>query len=307
VLGGGVAAALTVPRLALSQTLEKIRVAGVPTDDMTPIFYALKSGLYAKAGLDVEFVPTSSGGAATTAVVSGAYEIGKGSLLLSLIAHIRGLPLTIVANGAIWDPKLPFSQLVVAVDSRIRKAADLNGTITSTAALHDLQEVAVNAWMDANGGDAASLKWVETPNSLAASAIEEHRIDSYGLSEPQLTAALEAKKVRALTPVLTAIAQHFVFTVFFANADWAAKHRNALNRWVRATYEAAAYTNAHKAETAPMMADITKIPLATIQKIARSNAATTTDPSMIQPAIDAAFKYKCITESFRAKEAYFNS
>src|ERR1700743_3354605 len=99
VLAGAVAA-LAVPSLAGSQTLEKIRVVGVPTDDMTPIFYALKNGLYAKVGLDVEFVPTSSGNAATTAVLSGTYEIGKGSLLSSLIAHIKGLPLTLVANGA---------------------------------------------------------------------------------------------------------------------------------------------------------------------------------------------------------------
>lgn len=34
--------------------------------------------MYLKAGPDVEIVPTSSGTAATTAVVAGAYEIGKG-------------------------------------------------------------------------------------------------------------------------------------------------------------------------------------------------------------------------------------
>ena len=49
--------------------------------------------------------------------------------------------------------------------------------------------------------------------------------------------------------------------MFFANTDWAAKHPDAVKNWVRDTYEAGAYTNTHHAETAPMMSEVTKIPL----------------------------------------------
>src|SRR5580692_5237125 len=80
------------PRIVRAQTLEKIQFAGVPTDDMTPVYYAIKNGLYQKAGLDVEVVPTSSGTIATTAVVAGSYQLGKGSLIASLVAHLRDLP-----------------------------------------------------------------------------------------------------------------------------------------------------------------------------------------------------------------------
>src|ERR1700687_3683735 len=83
------------PRPACAQPLEKIRFTGVPTDDLTPIYYAQKNGLYQRAGLDLEIIPSSSGTVATTAVVAGAYEMGKGSLIASLVAHLRGLPLTI--------------------------------------------------------------------------------------------------------------------------------------------------------------------------------------------------------------------
>ena len=109
-----------------------------------------------------------------------------------------------------------------------------------------------------------------------------------------------------LAPAYSAIAPRFVFTLYFANSDWAAKHPAAVKKWVKTTYEAAQWTNAHKAETAPMIAEITKIPMETIKKINRVNGATSGDPSLIQPAIDAAFKYKNITETFRAKDAYFN-
>jgi hypothetical protein len=73
------------------------------------------------------------------------------------------------------------------------------------------------------------------------------------------------------------------------------------------TYAATAYTNAHHAETAQMMSDVTKIPVAIFTKMARTNGATSGDPALIQPAINAAAKYGYITRAFPAKEAYFGT
>ena len=301
---GGAALALW-PTILRAQTLDKVRLAGVATDDLTPVYYAIKNGLYQKAGLDVEVIPTSSGTAATEAVVSGAYEMGKGSLIASLTAHLKGLPLTIVGNGAIWDPKSPFSMMVVAADSTYKAGADFNGKTLSTPALNDLNELTMSAWIDKTGGDSKSTKWIELPNAAAGAALADHRVEATSLNEPQLTAALETGKVRVLAPCYSAISDHFVFTVYFAQPDWAAKHADTIKKLVRVTYDAAAYTNAHHAETAAMMADVTKIPLETITKMARVNGSTSGDPALIQPAINMAAKYNFIPRAFPAKEAYF--
>lgn len=304
--GAGSALALW-PTIARAQTLDKVRLAGVATDDLTPVYYAIKNGLYQKAGLDVEVVPMPSGTAATEAVVSGAYELGKGSLIASLVAHLKGLPLTIVGNGASWDPKSPFSLMVVAADSAVKTGADLNGKTLSTAALNDLNELAMTAWIDKTGGDAKTIKWIELPNSAAGAALADHRVDATSLNEPQLSAALDTGKVRVLAPCYSAIGEHFTITVFFAQPDWAAKNSDVVKRWVRATYAAAAYTNGHHAETAQMMSDVTKIPVAIFTKMARVGAATSGDPALIQPAINIAAKYGYITRAFPAKEAYFGT
>lgn len=301
----GAAAALW-PTILRAQTLDKVRLAGVATDDLTPVYYAIKNGLYQKAGLDVEVVPTSSGTAATEAVVSGAYEMGKGSLIASLVAHLKGLPLTIVGNGAIWDPKSPFTMMVVAADSPVKSGADLNGKTLSTAALNDLNELAMTAWIDKTGGDAKTTKWIELTNSAAGAALADHRVEATCLNEPQLTAAVETGKVRVLAPCYSAIADRFAFTVFFAQPDWASKHADVIKRWTRVTYAASAFTNAHHAETAALMSEITKIPVATFAKMARVNGATSGDPGLIQPAINVAAKYNYISRAFPAKEAYFS-
>jgi NitT/TauT family transport system substrate-binding protein len=294
------------PTILRAQTLDKVRLAGVATDDLTPIYYAIKNGLYQKAGLDVEIVPTSSGTAATEAVISGAYEMGKGSLVASLVAHLKGLPLTIVGNGAIWDVKSPFSMMVVAADSTAKTGADFNGKTLSTAALNDLNQLAMMTWIDKTGGDSKTTKWIELPNAAAGEALAEHRVEATSLNEPQLSAATDSGKVRILAPAYSAIGEHFAFTVYFAQPDWAAKHPDVIKKWVKVTYAAATYTNAHHAETAPMMADITKIPLAVISKMARVNGATTGDPALIQPCINAAAKYNNISRAFPAKDAYFS-
>ena len=299
------AAFALAPRIVRAQALESIRVGGVPTDDLTPVYYAIKNGLYRKAGLDVELIPTTSGTTATQAAVSGAYEMGKGSGIAAMLAHLRGLPLTLVANGILWDPKKPFTLILVAADSPYKTAADLNGKISSAAALNDLGTLGIVTWMDKNGGDSKTLKWVEIPNSVAAISLVEHRTDVATLNEPQLNAALESGKVRVIGDI-GAVADHYAITVYFANADWAAKHPDAIKRWVRVTYEAAAYTNAHKAETAAMMSEVTKIPMTVFQKMTRSDHATTSDPALLQGAIDSAARYKYIPRGFNAKEAYFS-
>ena len=203
---GGSALALW-PTILRAQTLDKVRLAGVATDDLTPVYYAVKAGLYQKAGLDVEVVATSSGTAATEAVVGGAYELGKGSLIASLVAHLKGLPLTIVGNGAVWDPKSPFTMMVVAADSTVKTGADLNGKTLSTAALNGIDSVCISSWIDANGGDSKTIKFVELPQTEAGVALEAHRIAAALIIHPQVDAALAGGKVHVLADPYGALPQ----------------------------------------------------------------------------------------------------
>lgn len=305
-LAGAAGALALAPRVLRAQTLEKLRITGVATDDTTPVQYAIRNGWYQKAGLDVEFIPTSSGTVATEAVISGTYELGKGSPIAFLIAHLRGLPVTLVGNSNVWNPKAPISLMLVAADSTAKTGADLNGMTLSSSALNDINELAMTAWIDKTGGDSKTIKWIEIPNSAAGTALAEHRTAATMLQEPQLTAALETGKVRVLAPAYSAISLHMVSGVYFAQPEWAGKHAATIKKWVRVTYDAAAYTNAHHAETAAMMAEVTKIPLEIISKMSRNTAATSSDPSYLQTVIDVAAKYKNISRAFPAKEAYFS-
>lgn len=295
------------PRSLVAQELQKVRLAGSPDDALTPVIWAIHSGLYRSAGLDVEYVPTRSGTIATTAVIAGTYELGKGSVVASLVAHLRNLPLWIIGNGVLWDPKAPSTLSVVAADAPYERPRDLNGKIGGAAALNDVDTLVVSAWVDADGGDSKTIKWVEIPNSAIADALAQHRVDIGGIQEPLYTEAVAAGKIRPLAGgrSYSVIAPSFAISVYFTNKDFAQVHPDVVRTFTRVTYESARYTNVHHAETEQLMSEFTKIPLDIMRKINRPPGATNSDPAFVQPVIDFAAKYGNIPRPFPAKEAYF--
>jgi NitT/TauT family transport system substrate-binding protein len=282
--------------------LVPVKVGLVPTDDITPLVYAIQSGMFRKEGLDVQLAPGGSGTAMAAAVVSGSYTFGKSSLLAIINAHLRKLPLVMIGSEAVYDSKAPYAKLVTAADSDAKSCKDLNGKVIGTPSLNDLDGLATIACVDGAGGDAASLKIVELPQSATMGAIEEHRVAATVMHEPVLDESLGTGKVRVLFPAYNAISPHFVFAAYFTSEAFAQQHPDIVRKFMDTIYRAAAYTNAHHDATAQMMADATKAPLEIVQHMARVDGATSLDPQEIQPLIDVAAKYHLTSAAFPAGE-----
>jgi NitT/TauT family transport system substrate-binding protein len=282
--------------------LTTIHVGGVLSDDMTPVFYAQRAGLFRREGLDVQIIGSNSGSAMASAVLSGTYEFGKSSLLSTINAHLRGLPLEVIASGAVYDSKAPFAALCVANDSTDTTGKDFNGKTVGTPALNDLNQLVISAWVDEHGGDPKTLKFVELPNSTAAPAIAQHRVEAAVMLQPALAESIATKEVKPIANAYDAIALSFVFAAYFTSSDYNKAHPEIVAKFAKVLYEAAAYTNKHHAETAAMMADVAKIPASTVEHMPRVDGATSLNPAQYQSVIDAAAKYKLIAHAFPARE-----
>jgi NitT/TauT family transport system substrate-binding protein len=297
-LGGGAA-----PR-ADAQTAEiaTLRIAATSEDDVTPILYAQQAGLFERAGLRVSVQRVSSGAAIAAAVVAGSYDVGKSAVLPLMNAHLKGLPLAIIAPGGVYDDKAPFAQLVVAEASPYHAAKDLNGKVFSGAAIHDIGQLASSAWIDAHGGDSSTLHFIELPQSAAGEALVAGRVDATTLLGAQLQNIMEHGQVRALGPSFGAIAPHFLFSAWFTTQDFADKHPEIVVKFSRIVAQAAAYTNAHHAQTASLIAAFTSISPATIDKMTRAICGDVVRTADIQPFIDTAAKYHFIEHGFPASD-----
>ena len=304
---GGAILALTAAMLspALAQTpapLTVIRVASNAADDVTPILYAQKMGMFAKAGLDVELQKFNSGAAVTAAVIGGAIDIGKSSIIPLINAHVHGVPLQIVASGELWLTNAPISGMVVKKDGPITSARDLTGKTVAVVALGDLTHTGARAWLDQNGGNSKSVHYLELPSSAVLAALNDGRIDAANVSNPVFTQIVASGGVRIIGRPADAIAKRYLVTGFFTTDAYLAKNADTVLKFVQVLRTAAAYTNTHHAETLAMTAAFWGIDPAALGAMNRASVGLTVEPREIQPVIDAAAKYGVIEEPFDARD-----
>ena len=82
------------------------------------------------------------------------------------------------------------------------------------------------------------------------------------------------------------------------------QNAETIRRFRVAIAKAAAWANAHPAESAAILVRYTKMTLETVRTMRRATYDTsgTLDPAMIQPVIDASAKYGTLSRPFPASE-----
>jgi NitT/TauT family transport system substrate-binding protein len=273
---------------------------GTPVNEYTtPILYAMRAGLFRQAGLKIEIEPMTNGTAASAALLAGAIQISQTNVVTLAIAHQRGIPFTILAPGSIWLAGTE-GGLLVRNDSPLREAKDFNGKTISAASLNNINTRAVQAWIDQNGGDSRSLKFVEIPQDSAAQALVAGRTDAVALVEPAFAMAVATGKVRFVANVFHAVAPRFMIGSWIATNDWIAGNRAVAERFARVVAEASAYTNTHPNETLSDYIDFTKVDKALVLRMRRAFYPATVSAGDIQPEIDMMAKYKMLEKPFPA-------
>lgn len=172
--------------------------------------------------------------------------------------------------------------------------------------MNGFNDLATRVWVDKNGGDSKTLKFVEIPFSATEAALVQHRVEASLMVEPMLTASLTSGKTKTLGDAFGAIAARYMQGAYVAERGWATQHVDIVRRFVRVMTEATTFTNAHPTDTVAMMAEVTKTPLGIMQKMKRVVSATSLDPGLVQPLIDAAAKYHMIARAFPAREFFWN-
>ena len=155
--------------------------------------------------------------------------------------------------------------------------------------------------MDQHGGDSKTLRAVEIPFSVIASALEEGRVDVGMLLQPFLAAALAKNTVRIFANAYSGIAQRLITSVWVANSTWVNANADAVRGWARAMRESQAYANEHRADTAVILAQNSGTDVDAILKGGRETFhAAFPDPRVLQPVIDVATKYGALEKRFNA-------
>jgi ABC-type nitrate/sulfonate/bicarbonate transport system substrate-binding protein len=283
--------------MARAQTLIPVRIGTFASEAYALTIYAKEQGFFARNGIDgqVQYISSASGGI-TAALVGGALDVGCASMGAISNAHLRGIPVELIAGGGIIASQTPTTLFVVAKDSPVMSCRDLNGKTVGASALRDVINVAEAKFIDMNGGNSKTVSFVELTPSAAPAALLAGRIDAYALSEPTLT--LNRNDLRSLGSVYDAIGRRVMISVHVAMRPWLDANADTARRVVRSLGQAAAWTNANRSAADAIISQETKVPLDVVSRMSHVVFSDDFDPSLLQPQIDALAEYKFIDHRF---------
>jgi NitT/TauT family transport system substrate-binding protein len=289
-----IAGAFAAPALigrAAAQALAPIKLGIIPIEPTCSAYYAKENGFYDRAGLDVEITPSAATAGIAAAVLTGTYDIAYATVSTLATAHAKGLPFVIIAPAGVINGSRAIGGIMVPANSTIKAPKDLNGKIFGTSGLNTLAEYLPRAWVDKNGGDSTTMKFLEIPFPQIGDALAAGRLDAAYLVKPFITIAKQRGLARFLATGDDAIAPVYLASAWYATSAWAKAHPDLVARFVGAMAEAGRWANANPAKVVPIIANHLKSDPAITAAAPRTEFTDKLVAAQIQPWIDVTAKY----------------
>ena len=295
-------AVILVPQFASAQKSPPILIAGPANDSAAPIFYANDLGLYKKASLDVTAQAFENLGATVSAVVGGSTTFGSISLPAIALARDKGLPIVIVAPLSTYSKATPTTAIVVLKNSGVKSARDLNGKTIIAQNLSSLAYYATKAWIDKNGGNAASVKWLELHDNQAVPAMLAGQADAAAITEPALDDAVHGSSARMLASMYDIMGDKFLISALFTTEDYAKAHPEIVRKMASIIIYANRWANKNHLESAKILEKYAKVTIpATAARVTYAEALNSADA---QPVLDMLNTYGVLKNRLRVSDLF---
>lgn len=280
------------------ETSVSLRLGSGLVEDNAESFYAIDTGLFKRNRIDAHLTILRGGEMQMSAVVSGALDAAEASTVAFGSAIGRGVALVALAPGMLWDARYPSAAIVVKPTSPIQTGKDLNDKTVGVTALAALGVLGVDAYMDATGGDRSTVRFIEIPSSALGEAVTSGRVDAAVMDDPSLTDAVAAGLVRPVVAALNGIGRLFTKNVWFARREWLAQNKDTARRFVGAIVAAGAWAESNRPQSLAILAKYTN------RRMTKSDAhfGRRLDPALVQPAWDAAYKYRLYAAPLKAAD-----
>lgn len=289
-LFGGAALCATSSR-GQAQASATIRVAVTQIEPAAEAYYAKDLGFFAKAGLDADIQVMQAVGPIAVAVASNAMDIGFTTIDTLASANQKNIPLIVIAPASeyLFPTTKGIGALVLPANSTVRTAKDLSGKTIATPSLNSAGETGPRMWIDKNGGDSSSVKFIEIPFPAMPAALAAGRVDAASVAEPFIGPAL--KNGQVLAYFWDAVSNHFLISAWITTPQWAKDHPDLVKQFASVMHETAVWANANATKSGDILAKYSKIGPAVIATMVRAHYSEQLTPTLMQPLIDVTAKY----------------
>jgi NitT/TauT family transport system substrate-binding protein len=282
----------------IARAADEVHFGTIPIDPASQCFYAQDMGFFDKAGIHATIDPFSSGGAVAAAIAGGSIDVGNVDLVSISAAHSRGIPFVVLAPAGVYTKAAETYVLLVKQTSPIRTAKDLAGKTIAVNGLKNINQIPTEAWIDNNGGDSKSAKFIELPFPAMVPALEDDKLDAIAVTEPTL--AITNGKYRVISLAEKNLAPSFMVAGWVTTKDWVQKHPELAKRLTATLLDTAKWANANHDKSAQILSKYSKLPIETALRMHRAYYGERLDAALIQPVIDGSAKYGVIDKAFPA-------
>lgn len=298
VLAGAATAAAARPSSAEPEPA--IRFGGSPTADsyMLP-YYAQEMGFFKRAGLNVEIAGFASAGPIATAMAGGAVDVGQIDPVVVANAFNRGVPWALFAGGGTYNTDAATTVLVSLPGATVKTGKDLEGKSVGVVALASLSALGVRAWIESTGGDLAKIKLFELSYATMVPAMLRGDIVAGFVAEPFYSSM--KKDIRIVANAFDAIARQFFISATFATKAYIDKNPTLVRRLAGVLDDTVRWANTHQDDSAVVAAKMSGLALETVRAMTRVRYAEL-DARLVQPVLDASYKYKAIEKPVNAAD-----
>lgn len=266
-----------------SGNLTTLKVATIPIADMGAYFYAIDSGLFAKHGLQVNNVDATGGSAAIASMMSGSVDLAYSGTDGAIKAGANGLAIKIISGAGGNRPTGNNDSAGFVAAPGITDAKQLAGKTVATMALGNVNQVYAQKWLQAQGVDVSTVKFVEIPSNEQVAALTSGQIQGSILPEPYASQALAGGCTIIGWPWRAGTGSSTLVSVWVASQKTLSTKSTEVKEFLAAMAEADAYANdaANRASIVQAILSHTKLTSDVANNMTFVTWTTTADPAKI--------------------------
>jgi len=160
---------------------ETVNIGYLPTDHDAALFVANATGMFKKAGLEVELFEYNNGGDLMSAMASGDVDVGYVGITPVIYSISKEVPVRIVAGAQNEGSGL------LCHDSSVKSISDLKGKTVATPGEASVQSVLLKYDLKKNGMNTTDIESPTMKVSSMNDALKTHGIDAMLTYEPYVT------------------------------------------------------------------------------------------------------------------------
>jgi NitT/TauT family transport system substrate-binding protein len=222
-------------------------------------------GFFEEEGIELDVQQVQGGAAVLPGVMAGDPQFATSNAITLLTARDQGLGVKIVSNWS--SDKLPPEKglygVVVPTGSDIATLKDLEGKKVATNTLRGLGDFTVSEAARKAGANPDNINFVELPFPDMPAALESGSVDAMWVPEPFLSTAIASGN--QLVAYTTQESVPGLASYVFTSEQLAKEDPDLLAAMTRALEKTLVYADEHTDEVQAAAAEITGLPLETLQ------------------------------------------